>query len=251
MTVENFTVEDESEPESENKTVTPKPQAESKLKAELRQFHKKTLDAFRKAGCADEIPNDIQAKLNGKNQLNDFLRRANEQQAPIQKIIQTMKIVPNVVYDKDGKAVKKDYLVVNSTLHGKSWEGNILAPVIDYFEGYHFEPEFNTTYKRNYETGDMIPKTEYDGPKKVYDIELTDKNRKQVIQDIINKSNGTMIDQIKFYYQIPDSVKGQGHRDGNYTYDQFINSSPEEMENIAWTRPLPHYANKDNKVYHG
>ena len=61
---------------------------------------------------------------------------------------------------------------------------------------------------RNDETGDLILDKEYQGNKQVHDIELIDKNRKQVIQDIINNANGTFIDQVKFYYQVPDSTKG-------------------------------------------
>jgi hypothetical protein len=252
MSVENFTqVEAESTAEMETKTEQPKEKEkkESKLKQELRQWQKQTIDSYKKASL--ELPEFVDSKLNSKNQLNDFLRRANEQQATIQKIIQTMKRIPKLTYDKDGKAVKKDYLEVNSTLHAKSWEGNTLAPVIDYFEGYHYEPEFTTTYRRDMETGDMVASKTFGGDKKVYDIELTDKNRKQIVSDIINNSLGSSIEQIKFYYQVPDSLRGAGHRDGNYTYDQFINSSLEEMENIAWTRPIPAHLAKDNKSYHG
>lgn len=199
---------------------------------------------------ADKIPDEIHGKLYNKGQLNDFLRKVKEDKQPIQKIIMTMKRLPKVVYDKDGKPHKKDYLEVNSQVRGIDWLGNPMR-VFEIFDGFHWEPEFTTKYERNYETGDMIPSKQYQGAKKVHDIELTDNNRKKITEDIINASRGTSVDRILFYYEVPTSIKGSGHRDGNYTYDQFINSSPEEMENLAWTRPTPLRANKDRKGYMG
>jgi len=84
-------------------------------------------------------------------------------------------------------------------------------------------------------------------------IELTEKNRKQVIEDIINKSNGTKIDAIKFYYHVPQSSKGgMSFICDQYTYDQFINSSLDEMERLARTTqsPIP-YSKKDMKRIRG
>lgn len=142
-------------------------------------------------------------------------------------------------------------LEVNSTLISKDWKNNPLR-VIDYFEGFYYEPILYTVTKgRNDETGDLILDKEYQGNKQVHDIELTDKNRKQVIEDIINNSNGSFIDQIKFYYLVPDSTKGPAFRSNIYTYDQFINSSPEEVQNLAWTTVSPLHAAKDKKSYMG
>jgi hypothetical protein len=72
-----------------------------------------------------------------------------------------------------------------------------------------------------------------------------------VIEDIINKSNGTMIDDIKFYYHVPASAKGgMSFRCDQFTYDQFINSSLDELERLARTTPSPiPYSSKDKKSY--
>jgi hypothetical protein len=223
-----------------------KTKSESKIKTELRQYQKKTLEAFEKEDV--KLPYELAIQ---KMRVDDFLRKAKEDQAPIQKIIQTMKRIPKVVYDKDGKATKKEYLEVNSILVSKDWKNNPLR-VIDYYDGIYYEPILYTVTKgRNDETGDLILDKEYQGNKQVHDIELTDKNRKQVIQDIINNANGTFIEQVKFYYQVPDSTKGPAFRTNLYTYDQFINSSPEEMENLAWTTVSPLHSNKDRKAYMG
>jgi hypothetical protein len=105
----------------------------------------------------------------------------------------------------------------------------------------------------NYETGDHVPKKEYDGTVDVYTIELTDKNRKQIIEDIINSSNGTIIDEILFYGHFLQSVKGIAFRCNIFTHDQFINSSMEELERLGRTTPSPalRYSDKDKKGYHG
>lgn len=162
-----------------------------------------------------------------------------------------MKRLPKVVYNKDGKAVKKEYLEVNSILEGKDWKNNPLR-VIEYWEGFHYEPILYTITKgRDDDTGDLILEKEHQGNKKVHDIEMTDTNRKKIVQDIINDSNGSFIDQIKFYYEIPDSNKGGAFRSSIYTYDQFINSSPQEMENLALTTVSPIHSNKDRKNYMG
>jgi len=148
--------------------------------------------------------------------------------------------------------MKKDFLEVRSELHGKDWKGDKIPPVIDYIEGYHYEPEFTTTTKQDFETGDLIPYKEYRGNNQIHDIELTDKTRKQVIEDIINNAAGTYIEEIKFYYQVPSSVKGASFRCDLFTYDQFINSSLDELENLARTTPSPiRYSIKDKKDYMG
>lgn len=76
--------------------------------------------------------------------------------------------------------------------------GKTIFFVTDYYDGFHYEPDFHTVSKgRDDETGDIILERQHRGNHKVYDIELTDKNRKQVIQDIINRATGTFRDHIR------------------------------------------------------
>ena len=159
---------------------------------------------------------------------------------------------PIISFDDKGKAVKKDVLTYNTEYWGHDWLGNVIN-VMDNIEGVYYKPKFRVTMTQDLETGDHIPKKEYDGITEEYYIELTEKNRKQIIEDVINKSNGTMIDAIKFYYHVPQSNKGgPSFRCDQYTYDQFINSSLDEMERIARTTPSPiPYSNKDKKAIHG
>ena len=95
----------------------------------------------------------------------------------------------------------------------------------EYVQGYHYEPEFSTTTKQDLETGDLIADKQHQGNKKVHDIELTDKNRKEIVESIINDATGTFKDEIKFYYEVPTRGNAMGFRCGIYTFDQFINSS--------------------------
>lgn len=222
---------------TENKT------SESKLRTELRQYQKKTLDAFGKENL--EIPYEVRSQ---KIFVDDFLRKVKEDKQPIQKIITHMKRRPVVVRDKTGKAEKKDFLEVNSHLLGKDWKDNDLRA--EYNEGYHYEPIINTTTgDRDPESGDFSMEKVHQGNKKIYDIPL-DNNRKKIIEDIINNATGTYRDEIKFNYEVPDSSKGMGFRCGIYTYDQFINSSLDELENLARTTPSPFaHSAKDKKDY--
>jgi hypothetical protein len=195
------------------------------------------------------LPHDIAGQ---KMHVDDFARKVKEEKAPIQKIITTMKRIPKVIRDeKTGQARKIDVLEVHSELRGVDWKGNPLR-VIDYYDGFYYQPVFQTVTKgRDDDTGDLIMEKQNMGIDKIHTIELTDKNRKQVIQDIINRATGTYTDDILFYFQVPTSIRGSGHRDSNYSYGEFISSSPEEMENLAWSRPLPLHANKDRKGYLG
>ena len=82
-----------------------------------------------------------------------------------------------ITYDDKGRAVKKDFLTWNVDYHGKDWLGNDLW-IRGHIYGVHNEPKFKTTMKQDPETGEHIPNKEYVGSIEVYDIELTDKNRK-------------------------------------------------------------------------
>lgn len=250
MSVENYTqVESEPEPKTESKEKPNlKAKKESPLLTELRQYQKKTIESFAKEPQA-KLPDDLAAQ---KKYVDDFVRKVKEDKGPIQKIITTMKRIPKVVRDeKTGQPRKIDVLEVHSELRGYDWKDNPLS-VTDYYDGFYFMPTFRTVTKgRDDDTGDLILERQPIGINKIYDIQLTDKNRRQIVDDFINRATGTYRDDILFYYQVPDSVRGSGHRDGGYTYEQFINSSPEEMENLAWSRPLPLHANKDRKGYMG
>ncbi len=228
----------DTKPESESKTeIQDKPEIE---------FNERTFEAFEKEENLD-IPHGV---LADKERYDKFRSKFKEEKGALQIIINSMHRRPIVSYNDQGKAVKKDVLTVVSQFHGYDWLGNDLW-IRDHVDGVYYVPKFRTTTTLDAETGDHKPNKVFDGMTEEYYIELTEKNRKQVIEEIINKSNGTMIDAIKFYYHVPQSSKGgMSFRCDQYTYDQFINSSLDEMERLARTTPSPiPYSKKDMKSY--
>jgi hypothetical protein len=191
--------------------------------------------------------------MSDSKQMHDkFRSKFKEEKGALQKIIRSMHRRPIITFDDKGKAVKKDVLSYISDYHGFDWLGNDLW-IREHIDGVYYKPKFRTTTTLDPETGNHIHKKEFDGRTEEYYIELTEKTRKQIVEEIINKSNGTMIDAIKFYYHVPQSSKGgPSFRCDRYTYDQFINSSLDEMERLARTTPSPiPYSKKDIKGYMG
>lgn len=213
MSVEHFRqVDSEPETKTQTKSETTKPKPkESPLLTELRQYQNKTVELFTKEGL--QLPHEIAGQ---KMYVDDFVRKVNEEKGPIQKIITTMKRIPKVVRDeKTGQARKIDVLEVHSELRGVDWKNNPLR-VTDYYDGFYYRPEFRTVTKgRDDDTGDLILEKQHMGINKIHTIELTDKNRRQIVDDFINRATGTYRDEILFYYQVPSSVRGAGHRDGS------------------------------------
>jgi hypothetical protein len=212
------------------------------------QFNERTIEAFSKEGL--DPPS---GELARKERNDKFRSKFNQEKGVLQVIIKTMHRRPVKTFDKSGKAIMKDYLTYQVEYRGHDWLGNPIQ-VLDNIEGVYIKPKFRNTTSINPETGEHVVKKEYAGHTEEYYIELTDKNRKKIIQDIINKCNGTVIDEILFYYHVPASSKGLSFRCNIYTYDQFINSSMDELEKLARTTPSPvNYLikNKDQKSYMG
>ena len=213
------------------------------------QFNEKTWEAFEKQKL--ELSN---AMLTQKGILDKFRSKFKEEKGPLQIIINTMNRRQVITYDINARAIKKDFLTWNADYHGKDWVDNDLW-IREHIHGVHYEPKFRTTFTQDLETGEIVPKKEYNGAVEVYDIELTDKNRKRVIEDIINNCNGSIIDNIKFYGHFTNSPQGSSFRCDLYTHEQFINSSVEELERLGrkpggpqGNVPIP---NKENRGYHG
>jgi hypothetical protein len=187
-----------------------------------------TIEAFSKENV--ELPSSI---ITLKARLEKFKSKFKKDKGPLQIIINTMNRRQIPTFDKEtGKAVKKDCLTYNVDFYGKDWLGNDMW-IRQHVEGMSLKPTFHTTFKLDTETGEQVPKRELNGQDEEYYIELTDKNRKQVIQDIINNCNGSSIDQIRYYGHFNDSPDGRAFRCDLFTYDQFINSSMEEMERLG------------------
>ncbi|TLX84659.1 MAG: hypothetical protein E6L04_06550 [Thaumarchaeota archaeon] len=219
-------------------------QTKPKTKTEIQfNFNEKSLEAYIKENC--DIPHEVQSEI---ELISKFKAKA---KSPIRTIIRTMNRRQVNIFDENGKPVKKEFLTYRVDYYSKDWLGNELN-ILSHIHGYYKKPKFRTTMEFNYQTGEHIPKREVDGAEEQYYIELTDKNRKQVIEDIINNSNGTIIDEILFYGHFPNSPKGIAFRCNIFTHDQFINSSFDELETLGRTTPSQfRYSNKDKKGYMG
>lgn len=222
-------------------------EAKTKPKSEIQfNFNEKTLEAFTKEGL--DLPHDVRFEM---EMISKFKAKANP---PIQIIIKTMNRRSVVTYDKDGKAIRKEYLTYRAEYHSKDWLGNDIW-IRTHLHGHFKKPKIRSIMEMNYETGEHIPRKELNGSTDEYYIELTDKNRKQIIEDIINNSNGTIIDEILFYGHFTNSRLGPSFRCDKYTYDQFINSSMEELERLGCKEGGPQgnapRPTKDVKGYHG
>ena len=209
------------------------------------KFNEDTIQEYTKEGL--EPPRQ---ELFKKEMHDRFRAKFSEEKGKLRIIIRSMHRRPIQVIGKDGKTVTKDYLTYNTTYEGHDWLGNPLR-VYDNIEGVHKKPKFQVTTKLNPETGEYIQEKQQSGIDTVYTIELIEKNRKKVIEDIVNKSSSNP-ENIKYYYHVPQTVRGYSFRCSIYTYDQFINSSMEELENLARKTPSPvQHLLKDKKDYHG
>jgi hypothetical protein len=213
-------------------------------KADIK-FNEQTIQEYTKEGI--EPP---RGELFKKEMHDKFRAKFSEEKGKLRITIRAMHRRPIQVIGKDGRTVTKDYITYTTTFEGHDWLGNPLR-VIDNIEGVHKKPKFQVTTKINPETGEYIQEKQQSGIETVYTIELTDKNRKKIIEDIINKSSSHPED-ILYYYHVPQTIRGNSFRCSTFTYDQFINSSPEELENLARKTPSPvQHLVKDKKDYHG
>jgi hypothetical protein len=213
-------------------------------KADIK-FNEQTIEEYTKAGLEPPHSETFKKKMHDR-----FRAKFNEEKGKLRIIIRSMHRKSIQVISKDGKTITKDYLTYNTKYEGYDWLGNPIN-VVDNIEGIHHKPKFHTHTKINPETGEYITERQQAGQETVYTIELTDRNRKKIIEEIINKSSSNPED-IKYYYHIPQTIRGTSFRCSIYTYDQFINSSMEELENLARKTPSPvQHLIKDKKDYHG
>ena len=164
------------------------------------QFNERTLEAFEKEGL--DVPHGIIAD---KERYDKFKSKYKEEKG-LQKIIKSISRRPIISFDEKGKAIKKDVLTYTTEYHGYDWLGNDLY-IRDHIDGVYYKPKFRTTTTQDPETGDHIPKKEHDGITEEYYIELNEKDRKEIISSIIDKSSGTMIDNTNFIIMFPNLVK--------------------------------------------
>jgi hypothetical protein len=134
------------------------------------QFNERTLEAFEKEKL--DLPHGVVFE---KQMHDKFRSKFKEEKGAPQKIIRSMHRRPIITFDDKGKAVKKDVLSYISDYHGFDWLGNDLW-IREHIDGVYYKPKFRVTTTLDPETGNHIPKNEYDGMTEEYYIELPDEN---------------------------------------------------------------------------
>ena len=102
----------------------------------------------------------------------------------------------------------------------------------------------NDTQRWNPDTGKpLYPEYRLAGQETLYDIELTDKNRKQIIDSVIGDNYP---ENIQWYY------KGDGIRDASFSYEDFVKYDNSGLRNLSkrggGSRGSPYYKDKDGKL---
>jgi len=120
---------------------------------------------------------------------------------------------------------KKDYVYWYEDWYGQDWLGRDIAPVTEHVQGVYEEVIMKDKIN---DYGDVEGK-EKKGERIRYYVPFS----KKAVDDIIATSNNTDAKNIKFIF------KGNQFRTGDWTYDQFVNSTWEEMEEIARTPAGP------------
>ena len=118
--------------------------------------------------------------------------------------------------DKNGKRITKEYLTYSGEFRIVNHRGE---PYSMSFEiGKHNRPRVvsNMDQKWDPNTGEPLKSEKIlAGQETVYDIEITDKNRKQIIDSVIADNDP---DSIQFYYKLLTSDGIPSRRDNSYSY---------------------------------
>lgn len=136
------------------------------------------------------------------------------------------KIVRCKAVDVDSKVQEqKEYLYYYENWYGKDWLGRDIPPVTDHLQGRYQE---QVVADKIDDFGDVIGRERKD-PRLRYYIPFS----KKAVDDIISTSDNTDKNNIKFCF------KGSQFRNDDFTYEQFVNSPYELMEEMLRTNGGP------------
>jgi hypothetical protein len=191
----------------------------------------KTIKALNKEGVFDEqkLPNAEYGQLQRLKNVDSKIKP----EKGIKKIIRTMTRQVVKSFDKDGRPISKEYLTIQGEFKGYSFNDEEYG--MSFEEGNYKKPTLVKQYKLgkkfDQETGEDLGELVPSGSTIEYTIEVPKDaaKRKKLIQDIIDNSPGTFPENIHFYYK--DTVAG--NRDSTFSYEQFTESSIEELRNLS------------------
>lgn len=193
---------------------------ESGPKKPSMKFNDKTYQSYVDNGFADSIPNDVEFPVKQKR---EFLSRVDESKEPVKRKV--TKIVRVKALDSSSKKYeKKEYLYYWEEWSGKNWLGQTIDPPSEHMEGFWDEQEKEPVVKQNQKGEYEVVGYKRSGQHRVYDIPFS----KEAVDKIIEKSVGTDKGSIIFLVK-------EGIRRDEFTYDEFVNYSWDELVDILLT----------------
>ncbi|HZA71177.1 MAG TPA: hypothetical protein VE548_15895 [Nitrososphaeraceae archaeon] len=136
-------------------------------------------------------------------------------------------------FDSFGKNISKEYLTLEGYFTGEDHTGMEIAT---YFkEGVYKEPKMSKQYEfhRRFdpETGEDLGKIRLNGSRDVYYLAVPQdkKERIKFINFIIDNAKGLHKENIHFYFKDTE----RGLRDSTYSYQQFCDSSIDELKTLS------------------
>jgi hypothetical protein len=193
-------------------------QPEQEFKQRVKwDWNNKSRQSFLDNGfTADKIPRHVAGV---DIQVKEFLSKVDHKGkfVPVRsvtRIVRTKAIDWEDKYHKD-----KQFLYWFEDWSGKDWLGRDIAPVTDHLQGVYDKVIMEDIVN---DFGD-VEGSKFKETRKVHYIPFS----KKAVDEIISTSNNTDKNNIKFIF------KGNQMRTGDFTYEQFCNSTWDEMEEIS------------------
>ncbi len=179
-------------------------QKKKKVPDILKGWNNRTEESYRKNGL------DVPEHLDYQNK--HFLMLVDAEKYPVEKEITKIVRIRAIDYNSKRKEMK-EFLYGFENWYGKDWQGRKVAPVADHVEDRYWEQELEPVIER-----DQIIGYDRTGQHEVYYVPFS----KKAVDDIIAKSTYDNKEQIKLLVKTPTIKNGQ------FSYDQFVNTPWDE-----------------------
>jgi hypothetical protein len=136
--------------------------------------------------------------------------------------------------DDKGKPVNKEYLVYGGEVRITTYDG---VPYSQEFEvGRYNKPNIVSNPNQLYDQKTrqpLKPEKILSGRKMIFDLEITDKNRKKTVDEIIGIGENNYTENISFYYNELGIDNNEQKSDNTFSYDDFVNGSIADLSNMS------------------
>jgi len=204
----------------------------------------------------DKFPCDEWKQL---KRLMEFDAIVHPELSPIRKVITNISRQNIQRQDKEGRIYKQEVLTYFGDWIGVDWAGNDIR--VNFMEGWYkkpktkFVPSDSDNPQARDKFGNRLGTVQITSQTNEYGLEVPNdlKGRKDFIKKILDSSIGTFSENIKYYWKrVGPSNTGSMNRCGQYSYDQFVNSSLDDMERLANQKGGPRgdalWKDENNKI---